>query len=265
MMTEKSIRIIISERKDFCRRIAGESGVNLSVGVTNLPAAVPGCSWVSSHHDGVTAAPPIFEFPVGTVETRFLGAPQNLSYSFMTINRRVLEVPRFECLRHDIILSLYVEVDEIHNLASQASPVHFQFDPVQTVKTSVHGSIDMLRLAERPRAPIVRASAIEVYGDPEAHPQTEGYWGRVNPIGPRACYDAGERCAEALFLITTVNTASRSGWCAYSTRMARTCFRMTEGPCRISSSRPCATRASPFSMKGCKPGVLSTWMTWSRE
>ena len=107
--------------------------------------------------------------------------------------------PRFELIRHDITFPLYVEVDEIYNLACPASPVHYQNDPVQTTKTSVHGAINMLGLAKRVRAKILQASTSEVYGDPTQHPQTEEYWGNVNPIGPRACYDEGKRCAETLF------------------------------------------------------------------
>lgn len=107
--------------------------------------------------------------------------------------------PRFELLRHDVTFPLYVEVDRIFNLACPASPVHYQRDPVQTTKTSVHGAINMLGLAKRVGARILQASTSEVYGDPEVHPQTEDYWGRVNPIGPRACYDEGKRCAETLF------------------------------------------------------------------
>ncbi|RMD68791.1 MAG: SDR family oxidoreductase [Gammaproteobacteria bacterium] len=111
----------------------------------------------------------------------------------------LLDQPRFEFLRHDITFPLYVEVDQIYNLACPASPIHYQRDPVQTVKTSVHGAINMLGLAKRTGACILQASTSEVYGDPEVHPQPESYWGRVNPIGPRACYDEGKRCAETLF------------------------------------------------------------------
>ncbi len=111
----------------------------------------------------------------------------------------LLDDPRFELMRHDITFPLYVEVDEIYNLACPASPVHYQFDPVQTTKVSVHGAINMLGLAKRRRAKILQASTSEVYGDPEVHPQPEDYWGNVNPIGPRACYDEGKRCAETLF------------------------------------------------------------------
>jgi len=111
----------------------------------------------------------------------------------------LLHNPYFELLRHDITFPLYVEVDEIYNLACPASPIHYQFDPVQTTKTSVHGAINMLGLAKRIKAKILQASTSEVYGDPVEHPQRESYWGNVNPIGPRACYDEGKRCAETLF------------------------------------------------------------------
>jgi UDP-glucuronate decarboxylase len=113
--------------------------------------------------------------------------------------RHLLTNPQFELLRHDVCFPLYVEVDEIYNLACPASPVHYQFDPVQTTKTSVHGAINMLGLAKRVKAKILQASTSEVYGDPAIHPQTEDYWGNVNPIGPRSCYDEGKRCAETLF------------------------------------------------------------------
>ena len=105
----------------------------------------------------------------------------------------------FELIRHDVTFPLYIEVDEIYNLACPASPVHYQHDPVQTIKTSVHGAINMLGLAKRVNAKILQASTSEVYGDPSVHPQTEDYWGNVNPIGPRSCYDEGKRCAETLF------------------------------------------------------------------
>ncbi|MDQ9170454.1 SDR family oxidoreductase [Oxalobacteraceae bacterium R-40] len=108
--------------------------------------------------------------------------------------------PQFELMRHDVTFPLYVEVDEIYNLACPASPIHYQHDPVQTTKTSVHGAINMLGLAKRVKAKILQASTSEVYGDPEQHPQTENYWGHVNPIGLRSCYDEGKRCAETLFM-----------------------------------------------------------------
>ena len=107
--------------------------------------------------------------------------------------------PRFELVRHDVTFPLYIEVDEIFNLACPASPIHYQHDPVQTTKTSVHGAINMLGLAKRLKAKIFQASTSEVYGDPSVHPQPESYWGNVNPIGPRSCYDEGKRCAETLF------------------------------------------------------------------
>jgi UDP-glucuronate decarboxylase len=125
------------------------------------------------------------------VDNFFTGTKENIAH--------LLANPRFELLRHDVTFPLFVEVDEIYNLACPASPVHYQFDPVQTTKTSVHGAINMLGLAKRLRCKILQASTSEVYGDPEVHPQPESYWGRVNPIGPRSCYDEGKRCAETLF------------------------------------------------------------------
>ena len=125
------------------------------------------------------------------VDNLFTGSKTNIAH--------LLANPYFQFLRHDITFPLYVEVDQIYNLACPASPVHYQFDPVQTTKTSVHGAINMLGLAKRTRARILQASTSEVYGDPEEHPQRESYWGRVNPIGFRACYDEGKRCAETLF------------------------------------------------------------------
>ncbi|HXZ22029.1 MAG TPA: UDP-glucuronic acid decarboxylase family protein [Pseudolabrys sp.] len=123
--------------------------------------------------------------------------------NFFTGNRtnieHLLEYKHFELTRHDVTFPLYVEVDEIYNLACPASPIHYQRDPVQTTKTSVHGAINMLGLAKRVKAKILQASTSEVYGDPNVHPQTEDYWGHVNPVGPRSCYDEGKRCAETLF------------------------------------------------------------------
>ena len=125
------------------------------------------------------------------VDNFFTGTRDNIAHH--------LDNPYFECLRHDVTFPLYVEAEEIYNLACPASPIHYQFDPVQTTKTSVHGAINMLGLAKRIKAKIFQASTSEVYGDPVVHPQTEGYWGHVNPIGHRACYDEGKRCAETLF------------------------------------------------------------------
>jgi len=125
------------------------------------------------------------------VDNFYTGAKKNIAH--------LLDHPQFELMRHDVTFPLYVEVDEIYNLACPASPIHYQYDPVQTTKTSVHGAINMLGLAKRVGARILQASTSEVYGDPEQHPQTESYWGRVNPIGIRSCYDEGKRCAETLF------------------------------------------------------------------
>lgn len=125
------------------------------------------------------------------VDNFFSGARMNIEH--------LLDHKSFELVRHDVTFPLFVEVDQIYNLACPASPVHYQRDPVQTTKTSVHGAINMLGLAKRLRAKILQASTSEVYGDPDVHPQTEDYWGHVNPIGPRSCYDEGKRCAETLF------------------------------------------------------------------
>ena len=125
------------------------------------------------------------------VDNMYTGSRRNIA--------NLLANPRFEFIRHDVTFPLYIEVDEIYNLACPASPIHYQRDPVQTTKTSVHGAINMLGLAKRVRARILQASTSEVYGDPIVHPQTESYWGNVNPIGPRSCYDEGKRCAETLF------------------------------------------------------------------
>ncbi|MCJ8500732.1 UDP-glucuronic acid decarboxylase family protein [Desulfatitalea alkaliphila] len=147
-----------------------------------------GCGFLGSHLcDRLVAA----GHDVLCVDNCFTGTKRNV--------RHLLDHANFEFVRHDITFPLYLEVDEIYNMACPASPIHYQFDPVQTTKTSVHGAINMLGLAKRVKAKILQASTSEVYGDPEIHPQTEGYWGRVNPIGPRSCYDEGKRCAETLF------------------------------------------------------------------
>jgi UDP-glucuronate decarboxylase len=125
------------------------------------------------------------------VDNFFTGTKANVAH--------LMSHPNFELMRHDVTFPLYVEVDEIYNLACPASPIHYQWDPVQTTKTSVHGAINMLGLAKRVKAKILQASTSEVYGDPEVHPQPESYWGRVNPVGIRSCYDEGKRCAETLF------------------------------------------------------------------
>ena len=130
-------------------------------------------------------------YEVLCVDNCFTGTRKNIA--------DLLNNPNFEFIRHDITFPLYIEADEIYNLACPASPIHYQFDPVQTTKTSVHGAINMLGLAKRVKAKILQASTSEVYGDPEVHPQPESYWGRVNPVGQRSCYDEGKRCAETLF------------------------------------------------------------------
>jgi len=156
--------------------------------------------------------------------------------------------PQFEFMRHDITWPLYVEVDRIYNLACPASPVHYQFDPVQTTKTSVHGAINMLGLAKRLKVRILQASTSEIYGDPAQHPQTESYWGNVNPIGPRACYDESKRCAETLFfdyyrqhklqirVIRIFNT--------YGPRM-----HPNDGPCGVELHRPGAQRGADHAVR----------------
>jgi len=126
-----------------------------------------------------------------SVDNYFTGRKENVAH--------LIDNPYFEAMRHDVTFPLYVEVDEIYNLACPASPIHYQFDPVQTTKTSVHGAINMLGLAKRLKAKVLQASTSEVYGDPKEHPQSEGYWGHVNPVGVRSCYDEGKRCAETLF------------------------------------------------------------------
>jgi UDP-glucuronate decarboxylase len=143
------------------------------------------------------------------VDNFFTGARRNIDH--------LLDHHRFELIRHDVTFPLYIEVDQIYNLACPASPIHYQHDPVQTTKTSVHGAINMLGLAKRLRARILQASTSEVYGDPSVHPQSEDYWGHVNPIGPRSCYDEAKRCAETLFF--DYRRQHRS------TLMARACIR----------------------------------------
>ena len=183
--------VLIDDRgplNTICYRFADEiNGMNGSLGTKQI-VVTGGAGFLGSHlcerlldagHDVIC------------VDNFYTGTKANISH--------LLPNPRFELLRHDITFPIYLEVDEIYNLACPASPVHYQFDPVQTTKTSVHGAINVLGLAKRVRAKILQASTSEVYGDPEVHPQQETYWGRVNPIGPRACYDEGKRCAETLF------------------------------------------------------------------
>src|SRR6516162_6125037 len=142
------------------------------------------------------------------VDNFFTGSRKNIEH--------LLDHKHFELTRHDVTFPLYVEVDEIYNLACPAAPIHYQFDPVQTTKTSVHGAINMLGLAKRVKAKILQASTSEVYGDPQVHPQVESYWGHVNPIGLRSCYDEGKRCAETLFF-DYLSTAYASRWRVFNT------------------------------------------------
>ena len=177
--------------------------------------------------------------------------------------QRLLSNPLFELMRHDVCFPLYVEVDEIFNLACPASPVHYQFDPVQTTKVSVHGSINMLGLAKRVKAKVLQASTSEIYGDPTVHPQIEAYWGNVNPIGSRSCYDEGKRCAETLFfdyrrqhrlpikVARIFNT--------YGPGMHPNDGRVVSN----SSSRPCAMRILRFTGRVIRPAPSATWTIWS--
>ena len=174
------------------------------------------------------------------VDNFYTGTRRNIAH--------LLGNPRFEFLRHDVTFPLYVEVDEIYNLACPASPIHYQHDPVQTTKTTVHGAINMLGLAKRLKAKILQASTSEVYGDPTVHPQPESYWGNVNPIGPRSCYDEGKRCAETLFFDYHRQHGCASRSRASSTPTARACTRTTAASSRTSSCRRCA--AEPITIYG---------------
>ena len=186
------------------------------------------------------------------VDNYFTGTRRNLD--------GILDHHRFEMIRHDVTFPLYVEVDQIYNLACPASPIHYQHDPVQTTKTSVHGAINMLGLAKRLRAKILQASTSEVYGDPNVHPQTEDYWGHVNPIGPRSCYDEGKRCAETLFFDYWRQHRCESRWRGSSTPTGRACIPTTAGWCRTSSSRRCSGATSRCSATACRRdrSVMST-------
>ncbi len=156
--------------------------------LTNRVLVTGGAGFIGSHLcDRLLAK----GYEVLCVDNFFTGSRSNIAH--------LLDSKTFELLRHDVTFPLFVEVDQIYNMACPASPIHYQFDPVQTTKTSVHGAINMLGLAKRVKARILQASTSEVYGDPAVHPQEESYWGNVNPIGPRACYDEGKRCAETLF------------------------------------------------------------------
>ena len=155
------------------------------------------------------------------VDNFFTGTKMNVTH--------LLGHPNFELMRHDVTFPLYVEVDQIYNLACPASPIHYQRDPVQTTKTSVHGAINMLGLAKRGRRVFCKLLPARSTATPEVHPQMEGYWGRVNPVGPRSCYDEGKRCAETLFSTITASTRWTSRWCASSTPTGRVCTPTTGG------------------------------------
>ncbi len=175
----------------------------------------------------------------------------------------LLSHPRFELARHDICFPLYVEVDQIFNLACPASPIYYQFDPVQTTKVGVHGAIHMLGLAKRVKAKILQASTSEVYGDVAAHPQTEDYWGNVNPIGLRSCYDEGKRCEETLFFDYRRQHKLSVKVATSSIRMVRACIQLTVAWCRISSFRRCATRTSQSMVRAGRLAPSAMLTTWS--
>jgi UDP-glucuronate decarboxylase len=179
------------------------------------------------------------------VDNFFTGARRNIGH--------LLDQHRFELIRHDVTFPLYIEVDQIYNLACPASPIHYQHDPVQTTKTSVHGAINMLGLAKRLRARILQASTSEVYGDPSVHPQAEDYWGHVNPIGPRSCYDEGKRCAETLFFDYWRQHRLQIKVARTSIPTARACTRTTGGWCRTSLYRRCSGETSPFTVTAHRP------------
>jgi len=191
------------------------------------------------------------------VDNYFTGSKRNIEH--------LLTNSRFELMRHDVTFPLYLEVDAIYNLASPASPVHYQHDPVQTTKTNVMGAINMLGLAKRLRVPILQASTSEVYGDPEVHPQPEEYWGKVNPIGPRACYDEAKRVAETLFFDYHrqhgLDIRVARIFNTYGPRMAADDGRV------VSNFIVQALRGEPLTIygDGSRPALSATSMTWCRD
>ena len=191
------------------------------------------------------------------VDNFFTGSKDNIA--------DLLDQNNFELMRHDVTFPLYVEVDEIYNLACPASPIHYQHDPVQTLKTNVHGAINMLGLAKRTSAKIFQASTSEVYGDPQVHPQPEGYWGHVNPIGQRSCYDEGKRCAETLFFDYHRQHQLRiTQWPAFLIPMALTCIPMMAGWCQILLCRHCAMSRLRYLAMDPKRVLFATLMISSR-
>jgi len=210
-----------------------------------------GCGFLGSHLcDRLVAQ----GHDVLCVDNCFTGAKRNIV--------QLMDQTNFEFIRHDVTFPLYLEVNEIYNMACPASPIHYQFDPVQTTKTSVHGAINMLGLAKRVKAKILQASTSEVYGDPEIHPQTEAYWGRVNPIGIRSCYDEGKRCAETLFFDYYRGTALESRWLESSTPTALACTPTMAAWSPTSSFRRSRTNPSPSMVKAIKPAPFATWTIW---
>ena len=185
----------------------------------------------------------------------FTGSKQNILH--------LTDYPGFEVIRHDVIVPYVMEVDQIYNLACPASPPHYQFDPIHTMKTSVLGALNMLGLAKRCKARILQASTSEVYGDPMVHPQPETYWGNVNPVGVRSCYDEGKRCAETLFMdyrrMNGVDVRIIRIFNTYGPRM-----NPNDGRFPTLWSRHCRTRTSPFTVRAPRPAVSSTWTTWWR-
>ena len=188
------------------------------------------------------------------VDNFFTGSRRNVEH--------LLDHKHFELIRHDVTFPLYLEVDEIYNLACPASPIHYQHDPVQTTKTSVHGAINMLGLAKRVKAKILQASTSEVYGDPKVHPQTEDYWGHVNPIGPRSCYDEGKRCAETLVLrlLAAAQIAHQGGAYLQHLRPAHASERRARGV-EFHRASACSARTSRFTATARRRARSVTWTT----
>lgn len=179
----------------------------------------------------------------------YTGSKQNI--------RHLLGKPNFELIRHDLVHPIFLEVDEIYNLACPAAPVHYQYNPVKTAKTNVMGAIHMLGLAKRVRAKILQASSSEIYGNPTEHPQKENYWGNVNSIGPRSCYDEGKRCAETLFSITTGKTGSISAWFVFLIPMGQECIPMTVELSAILSFRHLPVKTLRFLGMETKPAPFA--------
>ncbi len=188
--------------------------------------------------------------------------------NFLTSQRsnvdHLLERHNFELVRHDVTHPLFLEVDEIFNLACPAAPGHYQYNPIKTIKTSVMGAINMLGLAKRTGARILQASTSEVHGDPQVHPQPEDYWGNVNPIGVRSCYDEGKRCAETLFFDYHRHHGTEIKVALIFNTYTRGCCRTTTVWFLTSSCRYCKDMTSRFTVMVARPDRSATWMTWSK-